>query len=66
MNRARRFLDRRDKVLVNLLFRGREMAHTDLGKEILDRFAEDLEDIAKIESPPKMERNKMHMLLAPK
>ena len=66
MNRARRFLTRGDKVLVNMLFRGREMAHTDLGKDILDRFAEALEDIAKIEDMPKMERNKMHMLVAPK
>ena len=66
MNRARRFLERRDKVLVNMLFRGREMAHVDIGKQILDRFAADLEDVAKVETPAKMERNKMHMLLAPK
>ncbi len=65
-NRARRFLERGDKVLVNMLFRGREMAHVDIGRERLEQFAADLEDIAKVENPPKMERNKMHMLLAPK
>ena len=65
-NRAIRFLGRGDKVLVNMLFRGREMAHVDIGREILQQFAIDLEDMAKVESPPKMERNKMHMLLAPK
>ena len=64
-DRARRFLGRGDKVLVNMLFRGREMAHRDLGKAMLDKFAEDLVDVAKVESPPRMERNKMNMLLAP-
>ena len=66
MQRARRFLDRKDKVLVNMLFRGREMAHRELGQELLEKFAADLEDIAKVENPPRMERNKMNMLLAPK
>ncbi len=65
-DRAVRFLSRGDKVLVNMLFRGREMAHVDIGMKILKQFAAELEDLAKVESPPKMERNKMHMLLAPK
>ena len=65
-DRARRFLDRGDKVLVNMLFRGREMAHRELGRDMLEQFAVDLEDIAKVENPPRMERNRMNMLLAPK
>lgn len=66
MQRARRFLDRKDKVLVNMLFRGREMAHRELGQTLLEKFAAELEDVAKVENPPRMERNKMNMLLAPK
>jgi len=66
MQRARRFLERGDKVLVNMLFRGREMAHRELGQAMLEKFAADLEDLAKVENPPRMERNKMNMLLAHK
>ena len=66
MARARRFLDRKDKVLVNMLFRGREMAHTDLGQQMMLDFAAELDDIAKVEKPPSRERNKMNMILAPR
>ena len=66
MQRARRFLERGDKVFVNMLFRGREMAHRELGQAMLQKFAADLEDLAKVENPPRMERNKMNMLLAHK
>ncbi|RMG11062.1 MAG: translation initiation factor IF-3 [Planctomycetota bacterium] len=62
---ARRFLLKGYKVQVNVLFRGRERAHTDIAKGHLERMAEDLEEIAKVESPPKMEGYRMIMILAP-
>ena len=46
---ATRFLDRGDMVKLNMWFRGREMAHTDLGKKVLDRFIEDVSDVAEVE-----------------
>ena len=66
MSHARKFLARGDRVLVTMIFRGREMAHRDLGREILERFAAELEDVAKIESPPSMEHSRMGMTLVPK
>ena len=61
---ARRFLEEGNKVKVSMRFRGRENAHYDLGKEVLDRFAEDLSDISKIEFAPKMEGRQFIMVLA--
>ena len=66
VRQARHFLERGDRVLVNLRFRGREMAHTDLGQRLLQRFSQELEDIAKIERPPSMEGRRMVMILAKK
>ncbi len=60
-----RFLDAGDKVKITIMFRGREMAHPEQGLSILERLAEDLKDIAVIESAPKMEGRNMHMLIAP-
>jgi translation initiation factor IF-3 len=59
------FLEQGNKVKCFVLFRGREKAHTEFGREILDRLAEDLKDIAIIENRPKMEGHSMNMLLAP-
>jgi len=66
VRKAREFLDRGDRVLVNLRFRGREMAHIDLGAALLKRFATELEDIAKVEKMPSMEGRRMVMVLSKK
>jgi translation initiation factor IF-3 len=60
-----RFLDDGNKVKITIMFRGREMSHPDQGLSILERLADDLKDVAVIESPPKMEGRNMHMLIAP-
>ncbi len=66
INQARKFLEHKDKVLVNVLFRGRELQHIDEGKRILDNILEKLNDVAKIERPPSMEGKRMTAMLAPK
>ena len=60
---ARKFLEKGDKVKVTLRFRGREMAHVQQSKHILDDFAEHLKDIAVVEKPAKMEGRSMSMVL---
>ena len=60
-----RFLEAGNKVKITIMFRGREMAHPDLGLSILERLADDLKDVAVIENQPKMEGRNMHMLIAP-
>ena len=66
INQARRFLEHHDKVLVNVLFRGRELQHIEEGKRIIDAILEKLVDVAKIERPPSMEGKRMTAMLAPK
>lgn len=66
LQHARRFLEKDFKVLVNMLFRGRQMAHTNIGRELLQRFAQALEDVAKVESPPRQEGYRMQMTLVRK
>jgi translation initiation factor IF-3 len=61
-----KFLTGGDKVKVTLRFRGREMAHQELGANVLTRVREETEEIAKIEAMPKMEGRQMIMVLAPK
>ncbi|ALE03310.1 translation initiation factor IF-3 [Bartonella ancashensis] len=61
-----RFIDHGNKVKITLRFRGREMAHQDLGVKLLQRVKEDTEGIAKIESEPKLEGRQMMMVIAPK
>ena len=61
-----RFLDEGDKVKVTMRFRGREMAHQELGMEVLMRVRGDLEDKSKVEQMPRMEGRQMIMVLAPK
>ena len=61
-----RFLQEGDKVKVTLRFRGRELAHQDLGMAVLVRVRDDLEQIAKVEQMPKMEGRQMTMVIAPK
>ncbi len=66
INAARKFITKGDKVKVTLRFRGREMAHMNQSKYILDEFAEKLSDIAIIEKTPKVEGRSMTMVLAEK
>lgn len=63
---AQRFLEEGDKVKVSIRFRGREMAHTQLGDVQMRRFAEGIADYCVIEKPPKLEGRNMTMFLAPK
>lgn len=65
-NMARKFLTKGDKVKVTLRFRGRELAHTNTGKVILDEFAESLSDVAVVDKPAKFEGRSMIMFLAEK
>lgn len=60
-----RFLKGGHKVKVTIWFRGREMAHTELGQKILDRLADDLSDLAVVEAPPKLDGRNMTIVLAP-
>jgi translation initiation factor IF-3 len=66
VNQARRFLEHKDKVLVNVLFRGRELQHIDEGRRIIISILEKLADLAKVEKPPSMEGKRMTAMLAPK
>lgn len=61
-----RFLTNGDKAKVTLRFRGREMAHMELGKQLLERVEKDLEEIGTVEQYPKMEGRQMVMVIAPK
>ncbi|MGH1453036.1 MAG: translation initiation factor IF-3 [Paracoccaceae bacterium] len=60
-----KFLDGGDKVKITLRFRGREMAHQNLGRELLLRVAEDITDHGKVDSMPKMEGRQMIMMISP-
>ncbi|MEX3010937.1 translation initiation factor IF-3 [Hoeflea sp. TYP-13] len=66
MKAMNRFFDSGDKVKVTLRFRGREMAHQQLGMQLLQKVKEDTVDIAKVEAEPKLEGRQMMMVLAPK
>lgn len=61
-----KYLEKGHKVKVSIRFKGREMAHPELGKEVLIRFAESLNEIAEVEQQPKMEGRFMTMMLMPK
>nr|WP_253196158.1 translation initiation factor IF-3 [Roseovarius sp. PS-C2] len=65
MRNVLKFLEKGDKVKVTLRFRGREMAHQDLGRDLLNRVAEDVKDIGKVENMPKMEGRQMIMVIGP-
>ncbi|RYG92406.1 translation initiation factor IF-3 [Loktanella sp. IMCC34160] len=65
MRNVYKFLENGDKVKVTLRFRGREMAHQDLGRELLHRIAEDVKEHGKIENMPKMEGRQMVMMIGP-
>lgn len=66
MRSLRRFIEEGNKVKVTLRFRGRELAHQELGMDVLNRVREDFADITKVEQFPKMEGRQMTMVMAPK
>ena len=66
MRNMKRFFEDGDKVKVTMRFRGREMAHTELGMDLLMKVKGDTEEIAKVEAEPKMEGRQMMMVLAPR
>ena len=65
MRNVFRFLENGDKVKITLRFRGREMAHQDLGRQLLERVAVDITEVGKVENMPKMEGRQMIMMIGP-
>ncbi|GEN31485.1 translation initiation factor IF-3 [Cerasibacillus quisquiliarum] len=65
LRNARKFLEKGDKVKATVRFRGRAITHKDLGKEVLERLADELKDVAVVESKARMEGRNMFMMLAP-
>lgn len=63
---ARRFLEEGNKVKLTMMFRGRQVTHSELGRDVLYRVLEEVNDIAKVEAEPKLEGRNMTMVLAPK
>jgi len=66
MRSIRRFFDEGDKVKITLRFRGREMAHQEIGYDLLQRVKADLGELAKVEAEPRLEGRQMVMVLAPR
>ena len=60
-----RFLKKGARVKITIMFRGREMAHPEIGLNMLEKLAEDLKDVCTVEVPPKLEGRNMHMMVAP-
>ena len=65
VNKIKSFIENGDKAKITLRFRGREMAHQELGKNLLERVAEDTSEIGKIDSIPKIEGRQMTMIISP-
>jgi translation initiation factor IF-3 len=63
---VRRFLDEGNKAKITVVFRGREITHMNIGQNVLDRFVDDLKDVAIIEARPRMEGRSMFVIVAPK
>jgi translation initiation factor IF-3 len=66
LRHARRFLDEGNKVKATMMFRGRQLTHPELGREVLSRLAEAVEDVGKVEMQPMLEGRNMTMILAPR
>ncbi len=66
MKAVNKFLDQGDKVKVTLRFRGREMAHMELGMKLLKKVQSDVDEVAKVELLPKLEGRQMIMVVAPR
>ncbi len=62
---ARRFLEEGNKVKVTMMFRGRQMAHPEIGREVMDRVIKEIADVGKVEQQPMMEARSMTMVLTP-
>ena len=65
LRKIKQFIEKGSKVKITVRFRGRELAHKDVGMEQLDRIVEDMQDHAKVDSKPRMEGRQMHMMLSP-
>jgi translation initiation factor IF-3 len=66
INQARKFLEHKDKVLLKVMFRGRELQHIEEGQRVLQMMLEKLTDVCKLEKPPNMEGKSMTAMLSPK
>jgi translation initiation factor IF-3 len=66
IQQARKFLEHKDKVLIYVMYKGRELQHIEEGKRVLNHMLEKLNDLAKVEKPPSMEGKRMSTMLAPK
>ena len=66
LRQARKFFEQKNKVKFSLIFKGRELAYQDSGREMLDRVVESLEDVAKPDAPVKMEGRRMVLMMASK
>ena len=66
LRNATKYLEKGDRIKLTIRFKGRQMAHTELGNEVLERFASRVEDIADIEQKPNLDGRVMTMLLVPK
>lgn len=66
LNKAREFLGHKDKVILTVIFRGREMAHVEEGHRVINAILAQLEEVSKIESPPKQHGRRLVCTLAPK
>ena len=66
VNNALKHLQKGNKVKASIRFKGRQLAHTELGEDVLNRFAEALSEVSEIESKPKFEFKSIYMVLAPK
>ncbi len=64
--KAREFLGHKDKVLLSVMFRGREMAHVEEGRRVIQQILDQLEDISKVESPPRQQGRRITCTLAPR
>ncbi|MCI5775400.1 MAG: translation initiation factor IF-3 [Aerococcus sp.] len=66
LRQGNKFIKKGDKVKVSIRFKGRAITHKDLGREVLQRFAQEMSDVAQVEQQPRMEGRSMQLLLAPK
>lgn len=66
LRNGRKFLEKGDKVKASIRFKGRAITHKEIGHRVLTRFAEECEDVATVESKPKMDGRSMFLVLAPK
>ena len=66
VEKTKELLSKGHKIKVNIMFRGREMAHTDLGKKVIERMVEATAEVGKPEAPPKLEGRNLNLILVPK